>query len=470
MKDCPRCGKLLAFQEGLEESQSTDDEQGRMGCLQLLGAVQKEAGQTQRGLMFMEIRIVGRSVDALIDTGATHNFMRPDLAKNLGLKLAKGTESIKMVNSEAQPIPQVVPVEIGTWTGKLDFSVAPMDDFALVLNMDRMWHNNFVPLPYQSSLVVMEKATPRAWCQRRWQDFLAVFGFELVYKTGRSNVVAYAISRKEKQAAITTTNTDLVEAIKEGLEADPVARSLMKLAKEEKSPFEIATDRQPLTPHTLPFEEESPSPAAGALVDSWRQQVELARSHLTKAQKRMKKWADTRRHPLEFRVGDLSMMKLLPQQLNKGLLRRYEGPFEILAKVGKVAYKLALPDSLKVHPVVHMSMLKPYHPDPDEPSRGESLRAPTLMFQSYERAIKEILANREEVRATHNQKLGPLGGTTKRRIFLGEGEGRVAVQGGESQVLAKKGDRSIDGDEGVARFGGGVCNNPSTQAQFLKPK
>ncbi|KAL8171380.1 hypothetical protein V2J09_023184 [Rumex salicifolius] len=60
-----------------------------------------------------------------------------------------------------------------------------------------------------------------------------------------------------------------------------------------KSPFEIATDRQPLTPHTLPFEEESPSPAVGALVDSWRQQVELARSHLTKAQKRMKKWADT---------------------------------------------------------------------------------------------------------------------------------------------------------------------------------
>ncbi|KAL8171376.1 hypothetical protein V2J09_023180 [Rumex salicifolius] len=96
----------------------------------------------------------------------------------------------------------------------------------------------------------------------------------------------------------------------------------------------------------------------------------------------------------------MAMMKLLPQQLkslrqvSKGLLRRYEGPFQILAKVGKVAYNLALPDSLKVHPVVHVSMLKPYHFDLDEPSRGESSRAPTLMFQSNERDIKEILANK----------------------------------------------------------------------------
>ncbi|KAL8138805.1 hypothetical protein V2J09_004806 [Rumex salicifolius] len=92
---------------------------------------------------------------------------------------------------------------------------------------------------------------------------------------------------------------------------------------------------QPLTPPTLPFEEESPSLAVGALADSWRQQVELARLHLTKAQKRMKKWADTRRWPLESRI----------------------------------------------HPVVHVSMLKPYDPDPNKPSRGESSRAPTLMFQ-----------------------------------------------------------------------------------------
>ncbi|KAL8170458.1 hypothetical protein V2J09_022262 [Rumex salicifolius] len=58
----------------------------------------------------------------------------------------------------------------------------------------------------------------------------------------------------------------------------------------------------------------------------------------------------------------------------------------------------------------------------------------------------------------HNRVLGPLKGTTKRKIFLGEGERLVAVQGGDNQVLSKENDRawSIDGDEGVAKFGGGA--------------
>ncbi|KAL8170456.1 LOW QUALITY PROTEIN: hypothetical protein V2J09_022260 [Rumex salicifolius] len=238
-----------------------------------------EGGQTQKGLMFVEICIAKRLVDALINTGVTQNFMFPELAKKLGLKLAKGTRSIKTVNSEAQPITQVekeVPVEIGKWTGKLDFSVAPMDDFALVLGMDEMWHNNFMPLPYLSSLVVMEKDTPClvptkvkamemptlsamqlikgvkkgeptflvAMISTHLETLpslimaflkppcLSKFYFELVYKTRRSNIVTDALSRKAELATITTTHTDLVEAIKEGLETDPVARSLMMLSKE----------------------------------------------------------------------------------------------------------------------------------------------------------------------------------------------------------------------------------------------
>ena len=42
------------------------------------------------------------------------------------------------------------------------------------------------------------------------------------------------------------------------------------------------------------------------------------------------------------------------------LAPRYCGPFEILSRIGQVAYQLPLPPNLKVHNVFHISMLKKY--------------------------------------------------------------------------------------------------------------
>ncbi|KAL5537390.1 hypothetical protein UlMin_045543 [Ulmus minor] len=70
------------------------------------------------------------------------------------------------------------------------------------------------------------------------------------------------------------------------------------------------------------------------------------------AQSRQKSYADRRRRPLEFKEGDFVFLKVAPM---KGVMRfgkkgklspRYIGPFEILERIGKVAYKLALPPEL----------------------------------------------------------------------------------------------------------------------------
>ena len=74
---------------------------------------------------------------------------------------------------------------------------------------------------------------------------------------------------------------------------------------------------------------------------------------------------------LEFEVGDKVFLKILP---HKGMIKqgkwgklgpRYVGPFEILQRIGQVAYRLQLPTSLGgMHDVFHVSRLKKYNPDP----------------------------------------------------------------------------------------------------------
>lgn len=89
------------------------------------------------------------------------------------------------------------------------------------------------------------------------------------------------------------------------------------------------------------------------------------KERLKASRDRQKSYADKRRKPLEFQVGDKVMLKVSPW---KGMIRfgkrgklnpRYIGPFEIIARIGPVAYKLLLPPELgNVHPTFHVSNLK----------------------------------------------------------------------------------------------------------------
>nr|GEZ01840.1 putative reverse transcriptase domain-containing protein [Tanacetum cinerariifolium] len=88
------------------------------------------------------------------------------------------------------------------------------------------------------------------------------------------------------------------------------------------------------------------------------------------ARDRQKSYADLKRKPMEFQVGDKVMLKISPW---KGVVRfgkrgklnpRYVKHFKVLEKIGRVAYKLEHPEELsKVHNTFYVSNLKKCHAD-----------------------------------------------------------------------------------------------------------
>ena len=78
------------------------------------------------------------------------------------------------------------------------------------------------------------------------------------------------------------------------------------------------------------------------------------------------------------------------RQYQKGLILRYDGFFEIVKKIGVVAYKLKLPKRLQLYLSFHVSFLKPYHKDLD-PNRVQAKRPPPNIQKEFSRGIASIL-------------------------------------------------------------------------------
>ena len=107
------------------------------------------------------------------------------------------------------------------------------------------------------------------------------------------------------------------------------------------------------------------------LVRDTSEKVSWIRQRLLTAQSRQKSYADVRRRPLDFEVGDHVFLKVMPKRgvvrfgKRRKLSPRFIGPFEIIERVSTIAYRLALPPSMSgVHEVFHISMLRRYTLDP----------------------------------------------------------------------------------------------------------
>ncbi|GJS01744.1 putative reverse transcriptase domain-containing protein [Tanacetum coccineum] len=106
------------------------------------------------------------------------------------------------------------------------------------------------------------------------------------------------------------------------------------------------------------------------LVQETTERIIQIKQRIQTARDRQKSYADLKRKPMEFQVGDKVMLKVSPWKGvvhfgKRGKLNpRYVGPFKVLKKVGAVTYKLELPQELsRVHNTFHVSNLKKCYSD-----------------------------------------------------------------------------------------------------------
>lgn len=133
--------------------------------------------------------------------------------------------------------------------------------------------------------------------------------------------------------------------------------------------------------------------------------LEHIQQNLARAQQRMKSQADKHRVERSFEVGDWVYVKLQPH-IQQSVQRRphhklsykYFGPYLILQKIGQVAYKLQLPESSQIHPVIHVSQLKKALP-PNTPVSTDAELNLLSSFQSLH--SEQVLACRWELVGHH---------------------------------------------------------------------
>ena len=174
----------------------------------------------------------------------------------------------------------------------------------------------------------------------------------------------------------------------------------------KNTPFFLNFGQHPRTPTGRSA--VSQVPAANDFVNRLEQAVSTAKMSLLAAQDRQKSFADQRRRDVVYEVGQQVLLSTQNFRLanpgSRKLLPKWVGPFQILARIGQVAYKLDMPANLKMHNVFHVSLLKPHRSD----GRVQPPPPPILLESSLEYEVERLLDHRHVKRGrtrTRNQFL-----------------------------------------------------------------
>ncbi|KAF3774859.1 hypothetical protein EJ110_NYTH52125 [Nymphaea thermarum] len=261
---------------------------------------------TNNGLNAMKVvgKINNQKVTVLLDTGSTHNFLNSRLAHLVEGKVTpQASLNVLVGNGERMSCNKVcknVSLEMLKTPFTLDLYLLPIGGVDVVLGIQWM-------KPLKRTLL-------------DWENMTLSFP-----KEGGGEVTLEAINPS----------------------VDPKSALWALIANQPA--FWLVSMVQNVIPSTA---EEEDRPAE-------------IQSSIAKAQAHMRQFYNKGRKDREFSVGDYVWLKRLPFKQksllwHSKLLPKYYGPYQVLQRVGKAAYRIALPPAAQVHPVFHMTRLKPH--------------------------------------------------------------------------------------------------------------
>jgi transposase InsO family protein len=177
------------------------------------------------------------------------------------------------------------------------------------------------------------------------------------------------------------------------------------------TPFSLNSPWQPRTPVQIGLPSNVPEAERTSAV--MQERLATAKKCLQAAQDRQRTYVNQHRRDVTFVEGDQVLLNT--RNLRRGmhgsdkLLPRYVGPFPVEACIGKLAYKLTMPERYsRLHPVFHVSLLKKYVPATDTPTPAEPTApepevgpGPACVYRGADYfTVQDVVAHRDRIIGT----------------------------------------------------------------------
>ncbi|CAL1409480.1 unnamed protein product [Linum trigynum] len=336
------------------------------------------------------------------------HFWWPGLKKDVATHVFQCLECQMIKDEHQAPVIEHLPLEIPQWTWEkvtMDFVYGlprtPRGNDGVWVIVDRFSKSaHFIPIKFKPGMeelaelyikeIVRLHGVPvsivsdrdPSFTSRFWSSFQKALGTKVYFST------AYHPQTDGQSERTIQTLEDLLRACVLTMKgAWDTHLPLLEFAYNNQyhssiqaAPYEVLYGRKCRTP--LCWDAEGMRQLEGPeMVQKSLEKIEVIRRNLKAAQDRQKSNAERPGDPRQHEVGDRVFLRVSPW---KGVMRfgkkgklspRYIGPYEVLERIGPLAYRLALPPSLsRIHDVFHVSMLKAYRFNPDHVIRHEDIQ------------------------------------------------------------------------------------------------